>query len=212
MSGPAEDAHAAHHACTGLKLCGAGEWLVEKHGTTRRRSWRRLHIGVDAETGQILAAVLTINDGDDASQVGALLDQIDNPIASCTGDGVYDQETVYADVAVRHPDAAVVVPPRATAVLGTTADSAPTQRDGHRSLQAGHRRRAAVSVRYPSSHRSGDCGWRAEPYVGAWTRELRPDCTNRIRVRKTLLAAAIRATRWDWYYSAGMVADSAVLT
>ena len=54
---------------TGLKLCGAGEWLVEKHGTTRRRSWRKLHIGVDAETGQIVAAVLTTNDVDDASQV-----------------------------------------------------------------------------------------------------------------------------------------------
>ena len=44
---------------TGLKLCGAGEWLVEKHGTSRRRSWRKLHIGVDADTGQIVAAVLT---------------------------------------------------------------------------------------------------------------------------------------------------------
>jgi hypothetical protein len=31
---------------TGLKLSGAGEWLVEKHGTSRRRSWRKLHIGI----------------------------------------------------------------------------------------------------------------------------------------------------------------------
>src|ERR687894_3086151 len=29
---------------TGLKLCGAGEWLVEKHGTRTRRSWRKLHL------------------------------------------------------------------------------------------------------------------------------------------------------------------------
>ena len=41
---------------TGLKLCGPGEWLVEKHGTKTRRSWRKLHIGVDADTGQIVAA------------------------------------------------------------------------------------------------------------------------------------------------------------
>src|SRR4051794_40442512 len=40
---------------TGLKLYGAGEWLVEKHGTKRRRSWRKLHLGVDAETGRIVA-------------------------------------------------------------------------------------------------------------------------------------------------------------
>src|SRR3954449_2904103 len=31
---------------TGLKLYGAGEWLVEKHGTKRRRSWRKLVWGV----------------------------------------------------------------------------------------------------------------------------------------------------------------------
>src|SRR5436309_1409415 len=41
---------------TGLKLCGAGEWLVEKHGTKSRRAWRKLHIGVDAGTGQIVAS------------------------------------------------------------------------------------------------------------------------------------------------------------
>jgi hypothetical protein len=51
---------------TGLKLCGAGEWLVEKHGTKRRRAWRKLHLGVDADTGQIVASALTsreVNDG-----------------------------------------------------------------------------------------------------------------------------------------------------
>ena len=40
---------------TGLRLCGAGEWLLEKHGTKTRRSWRKLHIGIDADTGQIVA-------------------------------------------------------------------------------------------------------------------------------------------------------------
>src|SRR3954452_12826773 len=49
---------------TGLKLYGAGEWLVEKHGTKRRRSWRKLHLGVDAETGRIVAATLTDRDED----------------------------------------------------------------------------------------------------------------------------------------------------
>jgi Transposase DDE domain len=43
---------------TGLKLCGAGEWLVEKHGTRTRRSWWKPHIGTDAETGQTVAAGL----------------------------------------------------------------------------------------------------------------------------------------------------------
>ena len=59
---------------TGLKLCGASEWLTEKHGTKTRRSWRKLHLGVDAETGQIIAAELTANEADDAAQAGPLLD------------------------------------------------------------------------------------------------------------------------------------------
>jgi hypothetical protein len=116
---------------TGLKLCGAGEWLVEKHGTKARRSWRKLHIGVDAGTGQIMAAALTTKEVDDGAQVGPLLDQIAGPLASFTGDGAYDQDGVYAAVAERHPEAAVIVPPRATAVPSPTADTAPTQRDGH---------------------------------------------------------------------------------
>jgi hypothetical protein len=77
---------------TGLKLCGAGEWLVEKHGTKTRRSWRKLHIGVDAGTGQIMAATLTTKEVDDGAQVGPLLEQIADPLASFTGDGAYDQD------------------------------------------------------------------------------------------------------------------------
>src|SRR3954452_3191116 len=44
---------------TGLRLCGPGEWLVEKHGTRTRRSWKKLHLGLDADTGQIVAVTLT---------------------------------------------------------------------------------------------------------------------------------------------------------
>jgi hypothetical protein len=116
---------------TGLKLCGAGEWLVEKHGTRTRRSWRKLHIGMDANTGEIVAATLTTNDVDDASQVGPLLDQLDVPLASFTGDGAYDQDSLYRAVNDRDPDALVIVPPRAAAVLSETAETKPTQRDQH---------------------------------------------------------------------------------
>ena len=111
---------------TGLKLCGAGEWLIEKHGTRTRRSWRKLHLGMDADTGQIVAAVLTTNDADDGAQVDPLLDQVDGPVASFTGDGAYDQEGVYGGVAARHPEAAVIVPPRSSAVPSATAETTPT--------------------------------------------------------------------------------------
>ena len=88
---------------TGLNLCGSGEWLFEKHGTKTRRSWRKLHIAVDADTGQIAAVVLTANGVGDASQVGALLDQVGSPIASFTADGAYDQDGVFSEVGRAQP-------------------------------------------------------------------------------------------------------------
>src|SRR4051794_1212107 len=116
---------------SGLKLGGPGEWLVEKHGTRKRRSWRKLHIGFDAVTGRIVASILTDRDVDDASQVGPLLDQIADPVELFLGDGGYDRTGVHATLDERHPDATVVVPPRADAVLSATAGTEPTQRDGH---------------------------------------------------------------------------------
>jgi hypothetical protein len=126
---------------TGLRLCGPGEWLLEKHGTRRRRSWRKLHIGVDASTGQILASELTANDVDDGSQVEPLLDQITDPLASLIGDGAYDQTGTYSAVAERYPDADVIVPPRSTAVPSEMAESTSTQRDLHLQSIAEHGRR-----------------------------------------------------------------------
>ena len=125
---------------TGLRLCGPGEWLVEKHGTRTRRSWRKLHLGVDADTGQVVAAVLTDRNADDGAQVGPLLGQFDGPVASLTGDGAYDQEGVYSGVAARHPEAAVIVPPRSSAAPSETAETAPTQRDQHLQSIAEHGR------------------------------------------------------------------------
>jgi hypothetical protein len=76
---------------TGLKLRGAGEWLVEKHGTKTRRAWRKLHLGVDAATGQIMAAALSAKEVDDGAQVGALLERIGSA-GLFTGDRAYDQD------------------------------------------------------------------------------------------------------------------------
>jgi len=125
---------------TGLKLCGPGEWLIEKHGTRKRRAWRKMHIGVEADTGRIVASELTTHDVDDGSQVGPLLDQVTGPIASFTGDGAYDQDGVSRSVAERHPDARVIVPPRSSAVPSETAETAPTQRDQCLQLIAEHGR------------------------------------------------------------------------
>ena len=97
---------------TGVKLSGPGEWLVEKHGTKRRRVWRKLHLGVDAKTGTIVASTLTCKEVDDAAELGPLLDQVDEPLAAVVADGAYDQDRVYDDVAGHSAEAAIVVLPR----------------------------------------------------------------------------------------------------
>jgi len=115
---------------TGLKLFGADEWHTDKHGGRDRRTWRKLHLAVDAESGEILAAALTGTEAGDASLVGPLLDQ-DGSLASMTADGAYDGEPVYRAVAARAPGAAVIIPPRSTAKPSASAESDPTPRDRH---------------------------------------------------------------------------------
>ena len=65
-----------------------------------------------------------------------MLDQVERPVASLTGDGAFDRDDVYGEVAARHPAASVIVPPRSSAVPSETAETAPTQRDEHLRLIA----------------------------------------------------------------------------
>ena len=151
---------------TGLKLCGPGEWLEEKHGTKRRRAWRVLHLATDADTGRIVASVLTDKDADDGSQVGPLLERIEGTVTSFTGDGAYDRDDVYAELAARYPAAAVVVPPRTNAVPSATAETAPTQRDRHIEVLAEHGRMAW--------QKASGYNWRAliEADISRWKRVI----------------------------------------
>jgi Transposase DDE domain len=125
---------------TGVKLSGPGEWLVEKHGTQRRRAWRKLHLGIDAKTGMTVASTLTSKEVDDAAELSPLLDQVDDPLAAIVADGAYDQDRVYDTVAEHSAEAMVVVPPRATAVLSASAETDPSQRDRHIQVIAGRGR------------------------------------------------------------------------
>jgi len=80
---------------TGLEVYGVGQWLEEKHGAKSRRRWRKLHLALDADSGEIIAHVMTDQDAGDASQVEALLDQTDEPIGQFTADGAYDGNPTY---------------------------------------------------------------------------------------------------------------------
>jgi hypothetical protein len=115
---------------TGLQVYGAGQWLEAKHGAKSRRTWRKLHLAVDAANGMILAQTLTDQDADDPSQVGPLLDQIDDPIIQVTADGAYDGAPTYQTIAAHGDEIEVVIPPRSTAVPNGEPGR-PTQRDRH---------------------------------------------------------------------------------
>ena len=121
---------------TGLKIYGAGEWLQEKHGTKARRTWRKLHLATDADTGMIVAATLTENDRGDSSQVEPLLSMVEEEIESVTADGAYDGAPTYEAVAAISDDIDVIIPPRVTAVLSPdTIDAIVSQRDRHLTLR-----------------------------------------------------------------------------
>jgi transposase len=121
---------------TGLQVFGQGEWDAEKHGR-KPRQWRKLHLAVDAETGEIVAHVLTDKDGGDITQVSALLATVEGPIASVIADGAYDGEAVYQEAIARQhdPPVKVVIPPRSSSVVTTEADGQ-TIRDRHVQLIA----------------------------------------------------------------------------
>jgi hypothetical protein len=116
---------------TGLQVFGPREWDAEKHGRNPRQ-WRKLHLAVDAETGEIVAHRLTDKDGGDTTQAPALLATVEGRVASVVADGAYDGEAVYQEAAARQhdPPVEVVIPPRSSSVVTTEAESQ-TIRDRH---------------------------------------------------------------------------------
>lgn len=100
---------------TGVKAYGEGEWKVRKHGVTGRRTWRKVHLGVDETTGEILAAVVTTNDVADCEVLPQLLFGIAEDIAQVTGDGAYDTKNCYD--AIDQREAIATIPPRRNAKI-----------------------------------------------------------------------------------------------
>jgi hypothetical protein len=97
---------------SGLKVYGEGEWKVRQHGWSKHRTWRKFHLAVDAETGEVQASVLSDAGGTDAEMVASLLAQIEAPLASAAGDGGYDKRSVYAVLQARMPAGRILIPPQ----------------------------------------------------------------------------------------------------
>lgn len=102
---------------TGLKVYGEGEWKVKVHGKSKRRTWRKLHIGIDAETQNILCCELTGNNEGDAKVARRLLDELPKDIKSARGDGAYDDQKFRKKV-YEKGGSCIVPPPRGGSYKG----------------------------------------------------------------------------------------------
>ena len=100
---------------TGIKMLGEGEWKTKKHGADYRRQWRKVHLGIDAQTLEIRAIEVTDNTIGDAPMLPELLAQIaaTETITVVSGDGAYDTKGCHAAIAAR--GSAAVIPVRKNA-------------------------------------------------------------------------------------------------
>lgn len=100
---------------TGLKIYGEGEWKVRMHGVSKRRTWRKLHIGANPADGEIQAVLLTENNVSDDAALGVLLEQIEPEIVKFAADGAYDKRKVYTGLNAHSPGVTILIPPRKNA-------------------------------------------------------------------------------------------------
>ncbi len=116
---------------TGLKIFGEGEWLEEKHKIKRkRRSWRRLHMGLDLVSGKIVCAELTADGVGDPTALPDLPDQINRPVACFPADGAHDGDPTRALSAERFGTTLeVAIPPPKNATFSPDCARNPTARD-----------------------------------------------------------------------------------
>lgn len=100
---------------TGLKVYGEGEWKVRTHGAGKRRTWRKLHISMDAATHQLRAALVTDKDLLDRHALPVLLERTEAEFDRVCADGAYDFECCYR--AINKHEAVALIPPREDAIV-----------------------------------------------------------------------------------------------
>ena len=163
---------------SGLKIYGEGEWRTRQYGWSYRRTWRKLHLSIDVETGEIVAQTLTLAGVDDASQVKPMLEQIDGRVDRLGGDGAYDRWRVLRTLAYSSGQTTpidAVIPPQRNARV--------------RKAKRRYRHIEARNQRVEAIHRRGRKKWKgesdyhrrslAETGVGRFKRILGPTLRSR---------------------------------
>jgi hypothetical protein len=118
---------------TGLKVYGEGEWKIKIHGKTKRRTWRKFHIGIDAETQDILCCELTGNNKGDAEVAEHMLEELPNKVKSARGDGAYDASR-FRKIVNEKGGVCIVPPPKDAAYKGL--DEATWEKERDRAIAA----------------------------------------------------------------------------
>lgn len=134
---------------TGLKVFGDGEWKVRQHGYSKRRTWRKLHLGIDEATGEIIAMELSTNEVSDGEIFPDLLNQIEETVNQVSADGAYDKKNCYDAIDARGAQANI--PPRKNSVLKKHGNckGPPLTRDKNiRAIRKKGRKRWKIEVGY----------------------------------------------------------------
>jgi len=136
---------------SGVKVYGEGEWKVRQHGITKRRTWKKVHLGFDEATGDIVAAEVTDNDVHDSEALPTLLDQIPKTVtvSQVSNDGGYDAEPCYNAIWKR--GARAIIPPREGAKIwrhGNTRGVPYARDENLRRIRAIGRRRWKIESGY----------------------------------------------------------------
>ena len=162
---------------TGLKVFGEGEWKVRKHGYSKRRTWRKLHLAIDAESHEIQAVTLTEAGVDDAEEADGLLKATDRELASVAADGAYDKRKVYR--ALEGHDARILIPPRRNARIWRHGNAAgpPLPRDENlRHIRRVGRRAWKREVGYHIRSLAETGMFRMKTIFGGHLASRRPEC------------------------------------
>lgn len=143
-----------HIVCdsTGVKVYGEGEWKVRTHGASKRRTWRKLHLGVDEATHEIIVAAATENAVSDCQMFPALLAAVEDEIEQVSADGSYDRRKVYIALTERQIKRAAI-PPRKDARIWQHGNSGKERLIRDENLRAVRRKGRAKWKQESNYHR-----------------------------------------------------------
>ncbi len=104
---------------TGLKVYGEGEWKVRRHGYSKRRTWRKMHLAVCPDSNEIIFEILTENNVSDSDIYPKFLEACPKTVERTYGDGAYDTESCYQ--ASANHGSIPIIPPQRNAIFHKNA-------------------------------------------------------------------------------------------